>query len=453
MATTNLALNEPVYASTGWDVSLNNNFTALDGAFGNIVSKTGLTSVSITLTGPNSTSNSSGLGETQSFLIKLAGTLTANINLVFPTGISGRWTVRNGTSGSFTVTAKTASVGATVVLPQTFDTSIVSDGTNIYLADDGVLNSGTNASLGTLATSGAVTASGAITSQGTASTAITALQASTSAPANLVITRTRGTIAAPATVATSDVLGNLNFQGYGGTNTRLLGQVSSTVDTYTSDTNISSYLSLSTSSSGAAAATEKFRIGSAGQLGIGGATYGTSGQVLKSGGASAAPTWGLTITSGTSVAMTGLTSTDFTSLPSTVKRITVMIYGVALNSTSNPRVQFLTGTNTPVTSLYAGVTSYIQSSSAGGSAFLTGAGFDINNFFASTGNIFNGKFVLENLSGNTWICTATGFTSGSAYLWEISGNNPVTAVVTGIRLTSVSGTAAYTAGSVNILYE
>jgi hypothetical protein len=37
--------------------------------------------------------------------------------------------------------------------------------------------------------------------------------------------------------------------------------------------------------------TERFRIGSAGQLGIGGATYGTSGQVLTSGGASAAPTW------------------------------------------------------------------------------------------------------------------------------------------------------------------
>ena len=37
---------------------------------------------------------------------------------------------------------------------------------------------------------------------------------------------------------------------------------------------------------------ERFRIGSAGQLGIGGATYGTSGQVLKSAGNAAPPTWG-----------------------------------------------------------------------------------------------------------------------------------------------------------------
>ena len=36
---------------------------------------------------------------------------------------------------------------------------------------------------------------------------------------------------------------------------------------------------------------ERFRIGTAGELGIGGATYGTSGQVLTSGGSGAAPTW------------------------------------------------------------------------------------------------------------------------------------------------------------------
>jgi len=37
--------------------------------------------------------------------------------------------------------------------------------------------------------------------------------------------------------------------------------------------------------------TTRFQVGALGQFGIGGATYGTSGQVLTSGGASAAPTW------------------------------------------------------------------------------------------------------------------------------------------------------------------
>ena len=36
---------------------------------------------------------------------------------------------------------------------------------------------------------------------------------------------------------------------------------------------------------------EKFRVGSSGQLGIGGANYGTSGQVLTSGGSGSAATW------------------------------------------------------------------------------------------------------------------------------------------------------------------
>jgi hypothetical protein len=39
------------------------------------------------------------------------------------------------------------------------------------------------------------------------------------------------------------------------------------------------------------AATERLRIDSAGQIGIGGANYGTSGQVLTSGGSGAAPSW------------------------------------------------------------------------------------------------------------------------------------------------------------------
>ena len=50
------------------------------------------------------------------------------------------------------------------------------------------------------------------------------------------------------------------------------------------------YIKLSTN--GTNGGTERFRIHSAGQIGLSGANYGTAGQVLTSGGASAAPTWG-----------------------------------------------------------------------------------------------------------------------------------------------------------------
>jgi hypothetical protein len=56
--------------------------------------------------------------------------------------------------------------------------------------------------------------------------------------------------------------------------------------------NAAQAISFHTSPSGAAAGSfERFRIGEVGQLGIGGATYGTSGQVLTSNGSSSAPSW------------------------------------------------------------------------------------------------------------------------------------------------------------------
>ena len=45
---------------------------------------------------------------------------------------------------------------------------------------------------------------------------------------------------------------------------------------------------------------ERFRVASSGQLGVGGANYGTAGQLLTSGGTGAAPTWSDAPSSGAS---------------------------------------------------------------------------------------------------------------------------------------------------------
>lgn len=63
-------------------------------------------------------------------IILLTGTLTANLNLIFP-AISGEWVVVNNTAGAFTVSAKTPT-GAAVLLPHGSAGAIVSDGTTIY---------------------------------------------------------------------------------------------------------------------------------------------------------------------------------------------------------------------------------------------------------------------------------------------------------------------------------
>lgn len=61
-------------------------------------------------------------------LIVITGTLTANLNLVFP-NIVGNWAIINSTTGNFTITAKTAA-GSGVTLGTV--SQIVGDSTNIY---------------------------------------------------------------------------------------------------------------------------------------------------------------------------------------------------------------------------------------------------------------------------------------------------------------------------------
>lgn len=62
-------------------------------------------------------------------VIVISGLLTANLNLIFPTGMVGEWTVINNTTGAFSVTCKTAA--GTGVFVNTAQV-IVGDGTNIY---------------------------------------------------------------------------------------------------------------------------------------------------------------------------------------------------------------------------------------------------------------------------------------------------------------------------------
>lgn len=103
--------------------------------------------------------------------------------------------------------------------------------------------------------------------QGDATTSLTVARYSTNASQpTFSLSKYRGTLASPTTVATGDTLGTISYQGYGGTNLRTLGQISGLVDTYTSDSNISSFLIFSTSASGAATPTERMRITAAGDV-------------------------------------------------------------------------------------------------------------------------------------------------------------------------------------------
>ena len=94
-------------------------------------------------------------------------------------------------------------------------------------------------------------------------------------------------------VNANDVIGKIDFQApheAGGTDAiEIAASIQAIAQgTFAADLNATDLIFYTGHSE---AATEKFRFTSQGELGIGGATYGSSGDVLTSGGAGAAPTW------------------------------------------------------------------------------------------------------------------------------------------------------------------
>ena len=156
------------------------------------------------------------------------------------------------------------------------------------------------------------------------------------------------------------------------------------------------------------------------------------------------------LTSGTAVASTSGTSIDFTSIPSWVKRITVMFNGVSTNGTSPLMVQLITGSSAPTTSGYLGSANGYFDGSPSGS--VHSAGFKVSSGNAAS-NLINGSMIISNVTGNTWAemsLTSCSNTSNSALS---SGSVPLAAALTGVRITTVNGTDTFDAGSINILYE
>ena len=153
------------------------------------------------------------------------------------------------------------------------------------------------------------------------------------------------------------------------------------------------------------------------------------------------------LTSGTAVATTSGTSIDFTSIPSWVKRITVMFVGVSTNGTSNILVRL--GNSGGVVA-----TGYVSQAAILSASTRSTTGFIITQEM-SPGGLLYGQFIcnLQNSATNAW--------SGSAALDKDDNNNPWSAgalttmasVCTTVRITTVGGTNTFDAGSVNILYE
>jgi hypothetical protein len=186
----------------------------------------------------------------------------------------------------------------------------------------------------------------------------------------------------------------------------------------------STYLTLGTSNAGTYA--ERMRIDASGVI------TGTAGNLM--------------LVAGTDVSASG-TSVDYTSIPSWVRRITVMFSGLSTNGTSIVMVRLGVG-GTPQTSGYSGsITSSTPATVA------LSAGFNLAQSTAAT-HAYNGTITMSLLSAstNTWAASGTiGLAAGGTYY--MGGSVALSGVADMVRITTAGGTNTFDAGTLNILYE
>jgi hypothetical protein len=156
------------------------------------------------------------------------------------------------------------------------------------------------------------------------------------------------------------------------------------------------------------------------------------------------------LTLATAVATTSGTSIDFTGIPSWAKRITVMLSGVSTNGSSQLLVQLGDSGGIETT----GYESAAGLAASAGAFSTSSAGFLIEptaNLAAST--LRYGSMIISLLTGNTWVEQVGAYTSTLAAQTNGGGAKTLSATLDRIRLTTVNGTDAFDAGSVNIIYE
>lgn len=150
----------------------------------------------------------------------------------------------------------------------------------------------------------------------------------------------------------------------------------------------------------------------------------------------------------TAVASTSGTSIDFTGIPSWARRITVMFAGVSTNGTSNPLIQI--GAGSVLTTGYVGVGAYCGAS-VGVTSYTSG--FGIPGGVAT--NTYQGSITLSelNVTSNIWVASGVIAQPSTAFSYQVAGTVTLSGALDRVRITTVNGTDAFDAGSINVMYE
>jgi hypothetical protein len=177
---------------------------------------------------------------------------------------------------------------------------------------------------------------------------------------------------------------------------------------------------------------------------------GTAGQSLIVNAGATAPSWGSSIVSGTAQASTSGTSIDFTSIPSWVKKITIMFVGVSTSGTSNPLFQIGDSGGIEATG-YLGAGGLVTDTGSDTVNYTTGFGL----YAGTAAGVTHGSIVLTLVNAATFTWAASGFfgQSNARVALSTAGSKSLTATLDRVRITTVGGADTFDAGSINILYE
>jgi hypothetical protein len=154
------------------------------------------------------------------------------------------------------------------------------------------------------------------------------------------------------------------------------------------------------------------------------------------------------ITSGTAVASTSGTSIDFTSIPSWVKRITVLFNGVSLNGSANIFIQL--GTSGGVVSTGYTSTSITLNDASGSAGSSSTSAFLV--FDGTASYVFQGSCVINLVSSNSYV-SSHSYLINTTNIVIGSGSISLGGTLDRVRITTSNGTDTFDAGSINILYE
>jgi len=146
---------------------------------------------------------------------------------------------------------------------------------------------------------------------------------------------------------------------------------------------------------------------------------------------------------------TGLeTELDFT-IPSWAKRVTVTISALKTNGTNNTIVQLGDSGGIEATG-YVGSVLRSFGTNVGNAAITDGFRFGSAEVAAA---VLHGSMTLTLHTGTTWVGSGVTSRSDAALFISTNGTKALSAALTTVRITTSSGSAVFTAGSVSVIYE